>query len=346
MTKTSPHRSPGKKAALTRKRRAAAGQAAQTKKRSAWAAKGRPGWPEVVSNADLRLFHVPPPGADVHKILHFALTYEGYSEAGTDSCGDIANARRNVTLHDLRTCLFFEQRRAHHFGEPPTGEALEYVRGLVEKIRAKLKASGRGRGMGKSVHRIDPEVHKRASDFAARAHGDQKVPGSGFPYVVHVSKVAMEVLAATEDEPELDRDFAVACALLHDTVEDSEPEDRRDVVARLHTDFGKAVAEGVLALTKDDAIELKSARMADSLARIRRQPREVWVVKLADRITNLEPPPPDWDAAKIGAYLEEARQILKALGSANARLRARFEEKLAEYGKHVASADGGERTQR
>ncbi len=84
------------------------------------------------------------------------------------------------------------------------------------------------------MHRIDHEVYKRAGDFAARAHGDQKVPGSGFPYVVHASKVAMEVLAATEDEPELDRDFAVACALLHDTVEDSEPENRRDVVARLH----------------------------------------------------------------------------------------------------------------
>jgi hypothetical protein len=35
---------------------------------------------------------------------------------------------------------------------------------------------------------------KRALDFAARAHGEQKVPGSGFPYLVHLTKVATENL--------------------------------------------------------------------------------------------------------------------------------------------------------
>src|SRR4051794_8206536 len=47
---------------------------------------------------------------------------------------------------------------------------------------------------------FDRDLFARALDFAARVHGGQKVPGSKFPYVVHVAKVAMEVLAATEGE--------------------------------------------------------------------------------------------------------------------------------------------------
>ena len=177
---------------------------------------------------------------------------------------------------------------------------------------------------------FDPDLYKRAIDFAAKAHGDQKVPGNGFPYIVHVVKVAMEVLSATESDPHFDRDLAVACALLHDTVEDAESGDRPDLVERIHQDFGKAVADGVLALTKNDEIP-KPERMPDSLRRIREQPREVWLVKLADRITNLEPPPDHWSVEKRLRYLAEAREILALLGDASEVMRRRFERKLVEY---------------
>ena len=65
------------------------------------------------------------------------------------------------------------------------------------------------------------EAYKAAIDFAARAHGDQRVPGSGAPYVVHLAKVAMEVSAACAEDPSLDADLAISCALLHDTIEDA-----------------------------------------------------------------------------------------------------------------------------
>lgn len=181
---------------------------------------------------------------------------------------------------------------------------------------------------------FDPDLYKRALDFAARAHGDQRVPGSGFPYVVHVAKVAMEVLAATEDEVGLDRDLAVACALLHDAVEDAPShQERQERLAAIRAAFGVRVADGVLALTKDDTLP-KQARMPDSLARIRAQPREVWLVKLADRITNLEPPPPAWPAEKRRVYHAEAERLLFALRDAGTSLPRRLEAKLAEYARH------------
>jgi (p)ppGpp synthase/HD superfamily hydrolase len=177
---------------------------------------------------------------------------------------------------------------------------------------------------------FDQDVFKRALDFAAQVHRDQKVPGSGLPYVVHVAKVAMEVLAATEEDESAVRNLALACALLHDTVEDSGPAEQPTVRERIRTEFGPEVADGVDALTKDDRLP-KAERMADSLRRIRLHPRAVWLVKLADRITNLEPPPPSWSTEKCTAYAAEARTILETLGQASERLRRRFEQKLTEY---------------
>ncbi len=168
-------------------------------------------------------------------------------------------------------------------------------------------------------------------------HGDQKVPGSGLPYVVHVVKVAMEVLAATEGEESAVRNLSLACALLHDTVEDSAPEEQASVRARILAEFGAEVANGVDALTKDHRLP-KSERMVDSLRRVRQQPRAVWLVKLADRITNLEPPPPSWSIQKCVVYAVEGRAILEALGEASDRVRRRFDQKLGEYEAHCSSA--------
>lgn len=172
------------------------------------------------------------------------------------------------------------------------------------------------------------DTYKRALDFAAKAHGDQKVPGSGFPYVVHLSKVAMETLAACVVEPDVDADLAVTCALLHDCIEDAGV-----TYEQMEAHFGARVADGVRALTKDESLP-KSARMEDSLSRIRQQPREIWMVKLADRITNLEPPPSHWTLEKRRAYLAEATQILERLRGASALLERRLAEKMAAYEAH------------
>jgi (p)ppGpp synthase/HD superfamily hydrolase len=170
--------------------------------------------------------------------------------------------------------------------------------------------------------------YKDALDFAARAHGDQKVPGSGVPYVVHLCKVAMEVQRAAvagdfDDDDAVD--VAVTAALLHDCVEDAGV-----TVDELRQRFGDAVAKAVAALTKDASLP-KEQRMSDSLARIRAEPRAVWAVKLADRITNLEPPPAHWSADKRRGYRDEATTILACLRGAAPSLEARIHEKIAAY---------------
>jgi (p)ppGpp synthase/HD superfamily hydrolase len=171
----------------------------------------------------------------------------------------------------------------------------------------------------------DPDLFKRALDFAARAHGEQKVPGNGFPYVVHLVKVAAEVLHACAGDPSLDADLALVCALGHDSLEDAGV-----TYEALAEEFGVAAANGVRALTKDESLP-KPARMADSLRRIRQEPREVWLVKLADRVTNLEPPPPGWSLEKRRVYLTEAGEIHAALEEAHSALAARLMQKMREY---------------
>lgn len=170
------------------------------------------------------------------------------------------------------------------------------------------------------------DVYTAAAQFAAEAHLGQKVPGGELPYLLHVTLVAMEVGAALRAEPGYDEDLALQCALLHDTIEDTAVTYEQVAAA-----FGQAVADGVLALSKDPGLP-KEQQMPDSLRRIAAQPREVWLVKLADRIVNLQRPPHYWESDKIAAYEHEARSILVALGEASPFLAARLEVKIGAYG--------------
>ncbi len=184
------------------------------------------------------------------------------------------------------------------------------------------------------------DAFAEAFRFAAEAHNAcaQMVPGTDLPYLLHVGLVAQEVMAALAAEPGNEGDLAVRCACLHDTIEDTAV--TYDGVVAV---FGAAVADGVLALSKsDDAAagchdktERKRLMMEDSLARIRRQPSAVWMVKLADRIANLAPPPRHWPADKRRRYQGEARLILKALGEASPFLAKRLAAKIETYEAHI-----------
>ncbi len=182
----------------------------------------------------------------------------------------------------------------------------------------------------------DPDLYHRALRFAGEAHGDQTVPGTDISYLMHLCQVCQEAMGAVLADPSLDGDLVMQCALLHDSVEDTDA--TWDDVAKA---FGAAVADGVDALSKRDHGPNgepwgKAEKMTDSLARIQAQPREVWVVKLADRVTNLQTPPAHWSTEKIGRYHKEAEQILAALGPASDHLSERMRQKLAAYTAHWA----------
>lgn len=167
----------------------------------------------------------------------------------------------------------------------------------------------------------------KAWNYASAIHAGQKVPGTKFPYINHLGLVAMEVMTALAQSGDVDApDLAVTCALLHDAIEDTDAT-YDDIEAR----FGPEVAQGVLALTKDETLPSKAAQMQDSLRRIKEQPHTVWMVKLADRITNLQPPPSFWTEAKILAYRDDARLILSELSEASAFLADRLGQKIEKY---------------
>jgi (p)ppGpp synthase/HD superfamily hydrolase len=170
-----------------------------------------------------------------------------------------------------------------------------------------------------------PETLTQALRFAAEAHHGQRFPGTQLPYLVHLAQVMTEVAAALQEAPADDGELSMLCAVLHDTVEDTDV-----TVEEVSARFGPAVAAGVAALSKDETLP-KPERMADSLARIRQQPHAVWKVKLADRITNLQRPPAHWSREKAVAYKAEARQILGALGASCPVLTARMKARIEAY---------------
>jgi len=174
-------------------------------------------------------------------------------------------------------------------------------------------------------------LYQETIKFATAKHmiDPKPVPGTNLPYVVHLSNVAMEVMIANSVTPNFNIGLAVQAALLHDTIEDT-----KTSFSELKDKFGESVAHAVSALTKDK--ELPDAeQMADSLRRIKEQPYEVWAVKLADRITNLQPPPPHWDKPRMLLYQSEAQTILDVLGPGNEYLALRLKSKIIEYSEYI-----------
>jgi len=174
-------------------------------------------------------------------------------------------------------------------------------------------------------------IYQEAIKFATARHlaQNQTIPGTDLPYVVHLSNVAMEILIASPYSNAFKLDFAIKMALLHDTLEDTDT-----TFEEIETTFGVAVAEGVLALTKDDQLP-KAEQMQDSLRRIKVLQKEVWAVKLADRITNLQIPPSHWDREKKLEYRNEAIQLLEELKGGNSYLEERLQTKIAAYEKYI-----------
>ena len=144
--------------------------------------------------------------------------------------------------------------------------------------------------------RVPPEdlaVLREAFAFATACHGDQRRP-TGDPYERHLLE-AVEVLA--EGAGVLDRDLLVA-ALLHDVVEDT-----ACTLAQVEDRFGPRVAELVDWVTKADppgdggsgGLEprlsgsgAKEAARRQYLHRLASAPPEAVLVKLADRLSNVQ----------------------------------------------------------
>ena len=178
--------------------------------------------------------------------------------------------------------------------------------------------------------RWSQETYVKAWDFATVAHHghtyEGPIEGQQIDYINHVGSVAMELIWALSECESVDGDLSVQCALLHDVIEHTE-----FTYDQVRSAFGQAVADGVSALTKNESLPTEYEQMVDSLVRIKQQPTEVWMVKLADRITNMSAPPSCWSREKMIFYQNEARLILEQLGSANKLLKSRLSSKIDSY---------------
>ena len=153
------------------------------------------------------------------------------------------------------------------------------------------------------------------------------LPEEQIDYINHLSSVAMEAMwILSNSTSSYDADLLVQCALLHDTLEDTVT-----AYAELEETFGAPVAAGVLALTKNKNLPDKNQQMLDSLQRIKAQPKEIWMVKMADRTTNLYHPPYYWDKTKIASYRAEAQLIYDHLAEADGLMAQRLSEKIEAY---------------
>ncbi|MEM6633569.1 MAG: HD domain-containing protein [Bacteroidota bacterium] len=171
---------------------------------------------------------------------------------------------------------------------------------------------------------------RKAWNLATRYHDGQKYggheEGMKVEYLNHIGGVTFEILNSLQYEEGVNADLALACAVLHDTLEDTALD--KEKIREL---FGEEILAGVQALTKNKRLPSKAEQMQDSLNRILQQPREVAMVKLADRINNLNEPPFYWDEGKKRAYREEGQMIYEQLKGASVYLGERLKMKIDQY---------------
>jgi GTP pyrophosphokinase len=163
----------------------------------------------------------------------------------------------------------------------PTASQAPSLRRLVPRI---FSRSGRPDGVDQLLRTVrthhpkgDLGIIERAYDVASRAHAGQKRQ-SGEPYITHPLAVA-QILAEMGLGPR-----AIAAAVLHDTVEDTDYG-----LDQLTADFGDEVAMLVDGVTKLDKVKYGESAQAETVRKmIVAMSRDIRVllIKLADRLHN------------------------------------------------------------
>lgn len=127
---------------------------------------------------------------------------------------------------------------------------------------------------------IDTSLLDRAIIFAVHAHQGVERKGKGFPYVVHPLE-AMSIVATMTNDQEL-----LAAAVLHDVIEDTDT-----TAYELQREFGERVARLVEAESDIQVEGLKAdswhQRKQAALDRLMIAPRDVKVVALGDKLSNI-----------------------------------------------------------
>ena len=163
-----------------------------------------------------------------------------------------------------------------------------------------------------------------AAAFAADKHRNQRRKGAGAsPYINHPIALA-NVLA---NEAQITDVVTIAAALLHDTVEDTDP-----TAEELHSLFGSQITAIVLEVTDDKSLP-KAERKRLQIEHAPHLSRQAKLVKLADKICNLRDirltPPADWSLERRREYFDWARSVVDGLRGVHSGLEALFDAEVS-----------------
>src|SRR5580692_10925816 len=150
---------------------------------------------------------------------------------------------------------------------------LREYRSLLRSLKPKLKAGDKDRP-------DDKELVRRAFEIAAEAHKTMRRK-SGEPYILHplaVARICVEEIGLGVR--------STICALLHDTVEDTDI-----TLEDIEREFGGEIARIVDGLTKiSNVVDVNASRQAENFKKIlltlTDDPRVI-LIKLADRLHNM-----------------------------------------------------------
>ena len=143
-------------------------------------------------------------------------------------------------------------------------------------------------------------------------------------FTAHFTLVALNALNYSMSE-DIDCEFMMTVAILHDTIEDT------DVSYNdLCEEFNKKVADAVLALSRDEKIDFEK-QIPECILRIKNQPKEVAIVKMADRLFNIRERYAKWDKTRQDNYKNEAQFICDELGYACENLRQELQNAIDIY---------------
>ncbi len=153
----------------------------------------------------------------------------------------------------------------------------------------------------------------KAVEFATKAHEGQFRKGTKRPYIVHPIEVGDIVSGMTKDEE------IISAAILHDTIEDCEGI-TEEILAET---FSKRVAD-MVAQESEDKSKTWIERKRATIDRLKCAPREVQMIGLADKLSNMRDIDRDYpvcgeelwnrfrmkDKQVIGRYYKGIRDVL------------------------------------
>ena len=125
----------------------------------------------------------------------------------------------------------------------------------------------------------------KAIAFAAKAHEGQLRKGTNLPYILHPIEVGVIVSRMTNDEE------VIAAAVLHDTVEDC----KFVSIDQIRQEFGDRVARIVAAESDDKSKGWKERKSLKLEALKKETVREVKLVALGDKLSNIRSLKNDYD---------------------------------------------------